>query len=150
MMRFNLAAPLLIMTLSPVAAQPVSTATIPQAALIQPVALANQIKSGTAPVILQVGFSVLYAQAHIPGAIYAGPSNNNEGIQNLRKQVKTLARDKPLVIYCGCCPWSMCPNIGAAWKELIAEGFRRVEVLYLADNFGADWVDKGYPVKRGT
>jgi hypothetical protein len=28
-------------------------------------------------------------------------------------------------------------------------GFTNVKVLYLADNFGANWVDKGYPVERG-
>jgi hypothetical protein len=28
-------------------------------------------------------------------------------------------------------------------------GFTNVEVLYLADNFGADWVSKGYPVEKG-
>jgi hypothetical protein len=27
-------------------------------------------------------------------------------------------------------------------------GFSRVKVLYLANNFGADWVDKGYPVAK--
>jgi hypothetical protein len=26
-------------------------------------------------------------------------------------------------------------------------GFTNVKVLYLANNFGADWVDKGYPVE---
>jgi hypothetical protein len=24
-----------------------------------------------------------------------------------------------------------------------------VKVLYIASNFGADWVDKGYPVSKG-
>ena len=28
-------------------------------------------------------------------------------------------------------------------------GFTNVKVLYLANNFGADWVDKGYPVAKG-
>ena len=28
-------------------------------------------------------------------------------------------------------------------------GFTNVKVLYLADNLGANWVDKGYPVERG-
>jgi hypothetical protein len=27
-------------------------------------------------------------------------------------------------------------------------GFTRVKALYLADNFGADWADKGYSVER--
>jgi hypothetical protein len=28
-------------------------------------------------------------------------------------------------------------------------GFANVKVLYLANNFGADWADKGYPVEHG-
>jgi len=28
-------------------------------------------------------------------------------------------------------------------------GFTNVKVLYIADNFGADWVDKGYPTAKG-
>ena len=113
-------------------------------------ACAEVLKAGATPTILQVGFSVLYAQAHIPGAIYAGPGNKEEGIDNLRTQAKNLAKDKPLVIYCGCCPWEKCPNIAAAWKELTAEGFKNLKVLYLADNFGADWADKGYPIVKGS
>lgn len=150
MTHFRLAVLFLLTVLAPPTAQAESASVIPKAALIQPADLASQIKSGTAPTILQVGFGTLYAQSHIPGAIYAGPGNSNEGIQNLRKQVKALAKDKPLVIYCGCCPWTVCPNIAAAWKELSAEGFKQVKVLYIADNFGADWVDKGYPATHGS
>jgi len=32
---------------------------------------------------------------------------------------------------------------------LHAMGFTHVKVLYIANNFGADWVDKGYPVAKG-
>jgi hypothetical protein len=28
-------------------------------------------------------------------------------------------------------------------------GFTNIKVLYIANNFGADWVDKGYPVAKG-
>jgi hypothetical protein len=28
-------------------------------------------------------------------------------------------------------------------------GFTNVKVLYIVSNFGADWVDKGYPVAKG-
>ncbi len=28
-------------------------------------------------------------------------------------------------------------------------GFTNLKVLYIANNFGADWVDKGYPVAKG-
>jgi hypothetical protein len=29
-------------------------------------------------------------------------------------------------------------------------GFTNVKALYLANNFGADWADKGYPVEPGN
>ena len=150
MIRFGFAALALALLFTPAAAQPGAAPTIPQSALIQPAALAAQLKAGATPTVLQVGFSVLYVQAHIPGAIYAGPGNKEEGIDNLNTPAKNLAKDKPLVIYCGCCPWEKCPNIAAAWKELTAEGFKNLKVLYLADNFGADWADKGYPIVKGS
>ena len=28
-------------------------------------------------------------------------------------------------------------------------GFTHLKVLYIADNFGANWVAKGYPVAKG-
>ena len=130
---------------APAIARAESASVIPQAALIQPADLADQLKSGAAPAILQVGFNTLFVQSHIPGAVYAGPTRSEDGIENLRKQAKGLAKDKPVVINCGCCPWTKCPNVAAAWQELSAEGFTQVKVLYLAENFGADWVDKGYP-----
>ena len=149
MTRFGLIIAALALMLVPAVAQQGSAPTIPQTALIQAADLAAQIKAGKSPAILQVGFSALYQQAHIPGAIYAGPGNKEEGITNLKAQVKALDKSKPLVIYCGCCPWVKCPNVAAAWKELIAEGFKNLKVLYIPDNFGADWVDKGYPADLG-
>ena len=130
-------------------AAPGDAKNIPAALLIQPAELAAMLKAGNPPPILQVGFSVLYQQAHIPGSLYAGPGNADDGLANLKSHVEALPRDKAVVIYCGCCPWERCPNIDAAYKQLTAMGFKSVKVLYLAENFGADWVDKGYPVTRG-
>jgi thiosulfate/3-mercaptopyruvate sulfurtransferase len=137
--------------LTPLAAMAASgdALKIPATVQIQPAELAAMLKAPDAPPVLQVGFSVLYQQAHIPGAAYAGPGNKDEGLDNLKAHVATLAHDKPLVIYCGCCPWGKCPNIDAAYEALTTMGFTKVKVLYLANNFGADWVDKGYPVTRG-
>ena len=67
----------------------------------------------------------------------------------MKKWIATLPRSTNVVIYCGCCPWEKCPNIAAAYKQLIGMGFTKVRVLYLASSFGDDWVDKGYPVTRG-
>ena len=130
-------------------AAPGDALTIPAAVQIQPADLAAMLKAGNAPIILQVGFSVLYQQAHIPNAQYAGPGNSDEGLTNLKSHVDALPRDRLLVIYCGCCPWERCPNIAAAYRQLTAMGFKQVKVLSLASNFGADWVDKGFPVTRG-
>jgi thiosulfate/3-mercaptopyruvate sulfurtransferase len=119
--------------------------------LIQPEELARILQStkGVKPVIFQVGYRVLYQQAHIPNSEYIGPASEPEGIQHLRQRVQGLPRTQSIVVYCGCCPWSKCPNVNPAYKELRSLGFRNVKVLYMADNFGKDWVDKGYPVAKG-
>ena len=119
--------------------------------LIQPEELAKIVQSpkGARPLIFQVGFRVLYQQAHVPGAEYIGPASEPAGIQRLRQRVQDLPRTQYIVVYCGCCPWSKCPNADPAYNELRALGFRNVKLLYIADNFGKDWVDKGYPVAKG-
>jgi thiosulfate/3-mercaptopyruvate sulfurtransferase len=119
--------------------------------LIQPEELARIVQSseGDKPLILQVGFHVLYQQAHIPNAEYVGPASNAEGFQRLRKRVATLPHSQAVVLYCGCCPWDKCPNANPAYQELRAMGFKDTRVLYIAKNFGEDWVDKGYPVVKG-
>jgi thiosulfate/3-mercaptopyruvate sulfurtransferase len=126
-----------------------SSSSTPQ--LIQPEELARIVQSskGDKPLILQVGFHVLYLQAHIPQAEYIGPASGAEGLQQLRKRIAALPHSQSIVLYCGCCPWSKCPNVNPAYEELRAMGFTHVKVLYIADNFGKDWVDKGYPVAKG-
>jgi rhodanese-related sulfurtransferase len=141
-------APFLVSAAPAAPAQAAATDVIAAADLIQPADLAAQLK-GDAPTILQVGFAKLYEQAHIPGAIYAGPGRSDEGLAGLKTQAEKLPRDAPLVIYCGCCPWNRCPDMGAAYSVLKAMGFTHVKALYLPENFGQDWVDKGYPVVRG-
>jgi len=130
-------------------AKPASS--IPSAALIQPADLAASLKDGKSPrpLILQIGFKVLFAEAHISGAEYVGPGGQDEGIQALRSRVAKLPKDAPIVLYCGCCPWTRCPNVAAAYEELHSLGFANVKVLYIAENFGADWVERGYPTDKG-
>lgn len=130
-------------------AQPGSAAKIPASALIQPQELNRMLNSAGAarPVILQVGSQVMYEEAHIPGAQYAGPGSQDGGLNLLRKRVAGLGRSTEIVIYCGCCPWTHCPNIWPAYKILLGMGFTHVRALYLADNFGSDWVSKGYRVE---
>jgi 3-mercaptopyruvate sulfurtransferase SseA len=126
-----------------------SASSVPQAQLIQPEALAHLLQSGGAPkpLLLQVGSHVLYAEGHIPGSVYIGAGSQPTGLQALQSRVASVSRKQFIVLYCGCCPWNHCPNVGPAFHQLQAMGFTNVKVLYLANNFGADWVDKGYPVE---
>lgn len=101
------------------------------------------------PLILNVGPWLLYRQAHIPDSEYVGTGSDKNGMEQLRKRVKSLPHTQAIVLYCGCCPWEHCPNVHPAFKELSAMGFSNVKVLYIANNFGTDWVDKGYPTVKG-
>jgi len=125
--------------------------SIPASRLTTPDELAKLLQSskGAKPLIIQVGFHTLYEQAHIPGSEYIGPASSTSGLQQLRKRVESLPRNKFIVIYCGCCPWDHCPNMKPAHDALRAMGFTNVKVLHIADNFGANWADKGYPVAKG-
>ena len=114
-------------------------------ALIQPPDLAARLAAK--PAIFQVGPNVLYRSKHIAGAAFAGPGSKPEGIALLKAAVEKLPRDREIVIYCGCCPWDKCPNIQPALDSLKQMGFTHVKALYIADNFKANWVDKGYPVE---
>lgn len=118
--------------------------------LVQPADWAAQVKDGSAArtLTLHVGFKTMFDQAHIPGSEYAGPGNTGAGLQVLRDRVAGLAKDAAILIYCGCCPWSRCPNMAAAYDVLVELGFTNVKAMIINDNFGTDWVDKGYPTAR--
>lgn len=123
----------------------VHASVVPQDRLLEPDALNRELQAHPyGALILQVGSKVLFDQAHIPGAEYAGPGSRAEGMTALRSRVESLPRDQAIVLYCGCCPWERCPNIGPAWQLLQQMGFTHVKVLHIANNFGADWVSKGY------
>jgi thiosulfate/3-mercaptopyruvate sulfurtransferase len=121
------------------------------AALINPEDLVKilRLPKREKPLILNVGPRLLYLQAHIPGSEFIGAGSSAEGIESLRKRVRPLPRNAFIVLYCGCCPWEHCPNVGPAYGELRSLGFSNVKVLYISDNLGADWVYKGYPTVKG-
>lgn len=128
----------------------VPASSIPITDLIQPADFAATVQSSAPkPLILQIGSHVLFAQAHIPGSEYAGPAGQSAGIDALKTHVASLPMNAAIVLYCGCCPWDRCPNIASAYNLLHAQGFTNVKVLYLAENFGNDWVNKGYPTEKG-
>jgi thiosulfate/3-mercaptopyruvate sulfurtransferase len=126
-----------------------------ETASIEPKELAAQLqengnKPGIKPLLIHVGFAVMYRGKHIPQSIYAGPARSPEGIEALKKAVGNLSRDHEIVIYCGCCPMEMCPNYKPALAALREMGFTRVKVLNLPSNFATDWINHGYPVEGET
>ena len=119
--------------------------------VIQPEELVKIMQSSSAqkPVIFYVGPSLFYMQKHIRGAENVGQAARPEGLKKLHARAAKLAKNSFVVIYCGCCPWTHCPNIRPAYKELREMGFSHVRALYLETNFGTNWADKGYPVDKG-
>ena len=90
----------------------------------------------------------MYRIGHIPGAVLHGPASSPEGLRDLTTWAQDIPRSRDLVIYCGCCPLSACPNLRPAYAALRDLGFTRVRVLLLPTNFKTDWVDRGYPFER--
>jgi len=139
----------------PVAGHPqaktAAASSIPAAALINPEDLAKVLSSlpSERPLLVYVGFRMPYTQAHIPDSENLGPAATQAALEQLLKWMEKIPRDRFVVIYCGCCPWSHCPNVRPAYQALHNHGFKKLKVLYLADNLGTDWVNKGYPVAKG-
>lgn len=118
------------------------------AQLMQPAGLDSILKTPGAakPLLLHVGFQVLFRGGAIPGSRYLGPGSKPEGIASLLAAVKDEPRGRGIVLYCGCCPWDHCPNMRPAFKALRDAGFTNVRALYVPHNFQSDWAEKGYPV----
>jgi len=118
--------------------------------LIQPDELAHLLAGPAAnrPTLLHVGFKVLYESGHIAGSRYVGAASKPEGLAALEQVLKPMSRNAPIVLYCGCCPWNHCPNVAPAFHAAQKLGFKRVKVLFIAKDLGADWIDKGLPTKE--
>lgn len=133
-------------------AQAASATPWDAAETVTPAALAAEMahaKAGAGPVVVCAGFQVLYRGGHVPGAAYAGPASQPEGLAALKKWAAGRPRSANVVVYCGCCPMTECPNIRPAFEALHAMGFTHLRVLLLPDSFGKDWVGQGLPVARG-
>lgn len=112
--------------------------------LIEPSVLASSIASQkNVPVIISVGPGAL-----IPGSIDAGMASTPEGLEKLKKELKSIHKNTKLVIYCGCCPFEHCPNVRPAIDVLKKMKFTDYFLLDLPHNMKTDWIDKGYPVRK--
>lgn len=111
--------------------------------------LAEGKPGGSSYVVYQVGFPFLYRAGHIPGSIFVGSGKDPEGIEALKKAASSLPKGKKLLLYCGCCPLDVCPNIRPAWEAIQKLGFSDAKILYLPHDFVQDWIRKGYPTEKG-
>jgi hypothetical protein len=110
------------------------------AELLEPSVLAAQIKDGTSPLIFNIG-----AVEDITGAKHVGAVNNAVNMEKFKQTLASLPKSTELVIYCGCCPFTKCPNIRPAYNELKKDGFTNIKVLNLPTNLKTNWIAKGYP-----
>lgn len=111
--------------------------------LMEPSALAAVIKNTPAnlPLILNIG-----AVEDIKWATHIGAVSNADNLKALVKAVSDLPKNKAIVIYCGCCPFTRCPNIKPAFNELKKLGFTNVKLLNLPVNLKTNWLAEGYPL----
>jgi len=118
---------------------------------VEPEILARELVSTTSsdrPVVVYTGPAFLYKVGHIPGAVEHGPASDPQKLEALKAWAQSLPRSTNLVVYCGCCPLDVCPNLQPSYAALRAMGFTRLRALMLRSNFGQDWATKGFPVER--
>lgn len=108
--------------------------------LVQPAELAHQIEAGDSLIIFSLG-----AGGIIPGSMDTGPSGESDSLKRLAAELEKLPKDSEIVIYCGCCPFDICPNVRPAFNLLNSMGFEHHQLLNLQENIKVDWIDKGYP-----
>jgi rhodanese-related sulfurtransferase len=111
--------------------------------LMEPTALAGNFKDAgsISPVIFNIG-----AVEDIKGAEHIGAVNNTENLEKFKDKIAAMPKNTEIVIYCGCCPFSKCPNIRPAFNLLKKLGFTNIKVLDLPANLKTDWIAKGYPM----
>lgn len=111
--------------------------------LMEPAVLAASLVNTPAnqPLILNIG-----AVEDIMGAKHIGAVSKPENMELLEKTVSALPKTTEIVIYCGCCPFTKCPNIRPAFLQLQKLGFTNVKLLNLPVNLQSSWISKGYPL----
>ncbi len=83
----------------------------------------------------------------IPGSVYAGPGSKDAGLDELKKAVAGVAKDRQILLYCGCCPSDHCPNMKPAYSLLKSLGYKNIKIMEIPTNFAKDWV-KRIPGRR--
>lgn len=131
----------------PASAAPAKDTTPTKADLVQPEEVAEMLQQPDAkrPVLVHVGFKVLYDAGHITGSTYAGPCSTPRGRAALTKLLKSMPKDREIVLYCGCCPWDHCPNVNPAFRVARSLGYKNAKIMFVSNDMEHDWVNKGLP-----
>lgn len=112
--------------------------------LLKAEVLAERIKTGDTANLLILNTGPV---EDIKGAITFGAVENPDNLEKLKVYLNEVPKDKEIVIYCGCCPLAVCPNLKPAYDALKDMKFQNYKVLRLVQDLQEDWIDKGYPVK---
>lgn len=83
----------------------------------------------------------------IKGAVNIGAVEDAKNLAKLKDYLQQVPRNKEVILYCGCCPLSVCPNLHPAYDLLKEMKFSQYKVLRLTHDLQEDWIDKGYPVQ---
>jgi hypothetical protein len=113
--------------------------------LLAPADLAKVLNNSKSPqpVIYSIGM-----QAIIKSSVDIGPTMRTENLNVLKQKLSKLSKNSQIVIYCGCCPFSRCPNIRPAMALLKSMQFTNYKLLNLPENIKVDWIDLGYPMSE--
>jgi len=116
-----------------------------QQQLLAPADLAKVLNNPKSPqpIIFSIGM-----QAIIKGSIDIGPVMKKENLNILKQKLDKLPKNSNIVVYCGCCPFSRCPNVRPAMALLQNMQFTNYKLLNLPQNVKVDWIDKGYPMSE--
>lgn len=106
--------------------------------------LADKIKANAKdkPLIFNVG-----PMDNIKTAVALGAATNVTFSYKLKDALSMENKSRAVVVYCGCCSYSSCPNIKPAYDALISLGFKNSKVLELPEGIRPDWIAKGYPME---
>jgi hypothetical protein len=133
-----------VLVTNPISSQGQNDPWTPQQ-LLAPADLAKVLNNPKAPqpIIYSIGM-----QAIIKNSIDIGPTMRTENLNVLKQKLSKLSKNSQIVVYCGCCPFSRCPNVRPAMELLKSMQFTNYKLLNLPQNVKVDWIDLGYPMSE--
>ena len=107
--------------------------------------LSEKIKTAAkdVPVVFNVG-----PMENIKGAVFVGRATSATFPDQLKRELNMVPKTRTVVVYCGCCSFSSCPNLKPAYDAVVALGYKNARVLDLPEGIKPDWVAKKYPMEE--